>query len=80
MDESTKADIFKSQIEQAVGKKLNNLVFAATYTDGDKESAVVSANGDLEDQANLIAILFARQPELLITFFTLLGRFEDKED
>ena len=29
MDE--KADIFKSQIEQVVGEKLNNLFFLATY-------------------------------------------------
>lgn len=80
MGQSTKADIFKSQIEQAVGKKLDSLVFAATYIDGDKKMDIVSANGELEEQAVLISALLARQPELLVTLIALLGDFKDKED
>lgn len=65
MDQSTKADIFKSQIEQAVGKKLDGLVFAATYKDGGRDKALINTNGSLMDQAQLLINLLEESPLLM---------------
>lgn len=63
MDE--KADIFKSQIERVIGKKLDNLVFLATYQDGDHDEAFISTNGELMGQAQLLLNLFEKSPLLM---------------
>ena len=63
MDE--KADIFKSQIEQVVGEKLDNLVFLATYKEEGHDKAIVSTNGELMGQAQLLLNLFEKSPLLM---------------
>lgn len=80
MDESTKSKIFKSQIEQAVGKKLDSLVFLATYKDGDQDRAIVSTNGELADRVQLLIDLLNEQPQLVLALSATLSALNDEED
>lgn len=80
MDESTKSSIFKSQIEQAVGKKLDNLVFLATYKDGDQDGAIVCTNGELADHVQLLINLLNKQPQLALAISVTLSALNDEED
>lgn len=80
MDESTKSKIFKSQIEQAVGKKLDSLVFLATYKDGDQDRAIVNTNGELADHVQLLIDLLNEQPQLVLALSATLSALNDEED
>ena len=78
MDE--KADIFKSQIEQVVGKKLDNLVFLATYKEEDHDKAIVSTNGELTDHVQLLIDLLTQEPLLAAALATSLSALDEEED
>lgn len=80
MDESTKSKIFKSQIEQAVGKKLDSLVFLATYKDDDQDRAIVNTNGELADHVKLLIILLHEHPQLVLALSATLSALNDEED
>lgn len=80
MDESTKSKIFKSQIEQAVGKKLDSLVFLATYKDDDQDRVIVNTNGELADHVKLLIILLYEQPQLALALSAYLNAFNDDEE
>lgn len=80
MDESTKSKIFKSQIEQAVGKKLDSLVFLATYKDDDQDRVIVNTNGELADHVKLLIILLHEQPQLALALSAYLNAFNDDEE
>ena len=78
MDE--KADIFKSQIEQVVGKKLDNLVFLATYKEEGHDKAIVSTNGELTDHVQLLIDLLTQEPLLAAALATSLSALDEEED
>lgn len=80
MDERTKSKILKNQIGQAIGKKLDSLVFLATYKDGDQDRAVVSTNGELTDHVQLLIDLLNKQPQLVLALSATLSALNDEED
>lgn len=80
MDESTKSKIFKIQIEQAVGKELDSLVFLATYKDDDQDRAIVNTNGELADHVKLLIILLHEHPQLALALSACLNAFNDDEE
>lgn len=78
MDE--KAGIFKSQIEQVVGEKLNNLVFLATYKEEGHDKAIISTNGELTDHVQLLIDLLTQEPVLAAALAASLSVLDDEEE
>ena len=78
MDE--KADIFKSQIEQVVGEKLNNLVFLATYKEEGHDKTIISTNGELTDHVQMLIDLLTHEPVLAAALAASLSVLDDEEE